>query len=568
MPKIEIHSQPLRELSGWTWKNREELEFALMSLKGEVDEAGDDGVYKLEFNDTNRPDLWSTAGAARSLKVYREAKVPVYNFFSTPEKSLPSEKRKVVVDASLGKIRPYIAAFVISGKAINDQALRDLIQTQEKLCWNFGRKRKSIAMGVYRSHLIQWPVSYSAVNPDSTKFIPLGMDESLSLREIVRLHPKGKEYGHIVAGFSAFPFLTDAGGEILSFPPVINSSRLGAVVEGDGEIFVEMTGTDLVSLTLAASIVACDMADLGFTILPVMVSYPYDTLFGKEITFPYFFQKSISTTTKASEKLLGLNLSEAEIATSLTRMGMKPVITGETITILPPPYRNDFLHEVDIIEDIMMGHGIGNFKPLQPSDSTFGRITVLERLAREVRDLMIGLGFQEMIYNYLGSGKDFITRMNIPGENLVQIVNPMTENYEFVRNSIAPNLLESESVSANAVYPHKIFEVGKTAILDGSDPSGTQTLDCLGFLIADREADFNLINTVNSALAYYLGIPYQVEETHDPRFIPGRCGALKLKDKTLGVFGEVHPQVLENWNIGTPCVMGEWNLGVILNART
>jgi phenylalanyl-tRNA synthetase beta chain len=64
------------------------------------------------------------------------------------------------------------------------------------------------------------------------------------------------------------PFLTDTNGEVLSFPPVINSARVGAVEEGDRTLFVELTGTDLESLLLACAIVACDLADAGHTDAP------------------------------------------------------------------------------------------------------------------------------------------------------------------------------------------------------------------------------------------------------------------------------------------------------------
>ena len=92
----------------------------------------------------------------------------------------------------------------------------NLIQSQEKLCTNFGRKRKTIAMGIYRSDLIKYPVHYAAVDPDNTRFVPLGMDKELSLREICTEHPKGREYGHIVSSFPKFPYLYDDNGDTLS----------------------------------------------------------------------------------------------------------------------------------------------------------------------------------------------------------------------------------------------------------------------------------------------------------------------------------------------------------------
>ncbi len=293
MPKIEVKQTALERYSTLR-PSLEELAEMLPAVKGEVDEVNPEtGVLKLEFNDTNRPDLWSTAGAGRALRTYYTGWRPTYEFFSRPGKALSDEGRRVVVDSSLKDIRPFMAAFAVRGPAMDEVTLDDLIQTQEKLCWNFGRKRKSIDMGVYRSDLIQYPVHYQEVDPHTTRFQPLGLDRPFNLREILKQHPKGVEYGPIVASFSRFPFLTEARGEVLSFPPIINSAKIGAVEGGDKELFIEMTGTDLPSLTLAASIVACDLADAGYTILPVTVEYPYETPFGQKITFPYFFQEEV-----------------------------------------------------------------------------------------------------------------------------------------------------------------------------------------------------------------------------------------------------------------------------------
>ena len=82
----------------------------------------------------------------------------------------------------------------------------------------------------------------------------------------------------------------------------------------------------------------------------------------------------------------------------------------------------------------------------------------------------------------------------------------------------------------------------------------------LGFLTAAANANFNTLASEVSSLVYFLDHEYKVEESSDPRFIPGRQAALIVNGKQAGVFGELHPQVLENWGITTPCVAGELDL--------
>jgi phenylalanyl-tRNA synthetase beta chain len=177
---------------------------------------------------------------------------------------------------------------------------------------------------------------------------------------------------------------------------------------------------------------------------------------------------------------------------------------------------------------------------------------------------MSGLGYQEMIYNYLGSRKDFVEKMKGSSDRIIRISNPMTENYEYLRNSILPSLLESESVSGHSAYPHKLFEIGKLAFWDKDDRSNPVTRQYVGFLHAERDANFNVIAAQIQTLFYYIAREFDVEEANDPTFIPGRAAALLYEGKPIGVFGEVHPEVLENWGITMPCTAGEIDIEALI----
>ncbi len=576
MPKIEVNEKLFFNLLGKKY-DYAKLENRLESGKAELDEKPDESlpedqrVIKIELNDTNRPDLWSTAGIARCLRIHDGGKRTDYSeFLSTKSKTCDFGNRVVNVNANIKDIRPFMTAFVISGKPIDEPMLLDIIQTQEKLCWNYGRKRRSISMGVYRSANIQWPVTYQAVDPDKTSFVPLGCEEKMTCRQILSDHPKGKEYGWILKDAKMFPLLTDSKGEVMSMAPIINSATLGAVQVGDKDLLVEMTGTDMASLLLSTSIVACDFKDAGYEILPVQVNHPYETGFGKSIVTPYYFQETTSTTIKAVNKLLGSDFTEKEALDLLAKLDVTAEVKDGKIVVTPPPYRNDFLHEVDIIEDIMMGKELINFKPEKPNDFTIGRLSKLTTFSRKAKTLMVGLGYQEMIFNYLGSKRDYIDRMNIDGSKVIEISNPMTENYQFVRPSIIASLLGAESSSGNAVYPHKIFEIGKVAYLDENENTGTKTRQSLGFVTAVSDANFNTAASEVATILHFLDHEYLVSESDDPRFIPGRQANILMKTsdgktKVVGIFGEVHPAVLENWAIAVPCFAGEIDLEDLLN---
>lgn len=566
MPKIEVNETLFFNLLGKKY-DYDMLEDRLTCGKAELDEKPDASlpedqrVIKIELNDTNRPDLWSTAGVARQLRIHGGGKASDYSsFMSSKDNLFDCGNRLVTVDPQLKDIRPYMIAFVISGKPIDEPMLLDIIQTQEKLCWNFGRKRRTVSMGVYRSSMIQWPVHYKAVDPDNTSFVPLQFEQPMTCRQILTEHPKGKDYGWILKDAPMFPLLTDDKGEVMSMAPIINSATLGAVQVGDSDLLVEMTGSDMTSLLLSANIVACDFADAGYTILPCKVQHPYDTGFGKDIVAPFYFQEPATASLSEINRLLGSQLTPEQVTRALEKMGNTVTISGDKVTVQIPPYRNDFLHEVDIIEDVMMGMELSSFPPEKPRDFTIGRLSPVTLFSRKAKSLMVGLGYQEMIFNYLGSKKDYIQKMNIEGEKVIEISNPMSENYQFVRPSIIPSLLGAETGSGNAVYPHKIFEIGKVAFLCDEEVTGTRTRQSIGFLTAAGDANFNTAASEVATFLHFLDHQYTVTEANDPRFIPGRQANIMVQDKVVGIFGELHPAVLENWAITVPCVAGELDI--------
>ena len=566
MPKIEVYEEAFYALLGERIEGAPLVDL-FQAAKAELDGRDDEeGLLKVELNDTNRPDLWSTAGLARALRLHRGGAPADYGFFSSPGAARDAGDRVVRVDPSLKAVRPYITAFVAEGPGLTEPQLKDVIQTQEKLCWNYGQKRKAIAMGYYRADLVRYPVRYRAADPEATRFVPLGTDEEMSLREILTRHPKGIEFAFALEGLSTYPFLEDAGGDCLSFPPIINSSHLGAVEVGDRALFVELTGTDMDSLLVAASIAACDMADLGFTIRPVRVEYPYDTPYGRVLVTPFAFQQPARLEADEASRLLGLRLSAGQINDLLTSRGHRSTVDGGSVVLSPPPYRNDFLHPVDLVEEVMIAREMSAFEPIMPEEYTIGRLSDAELFGRRVRDLMVGLGYQEMIYNYLGSWQDLVERMRISGDDVIEIANPMTENYAAVRNSALPNLLQSEAVSGNAVYPHRIFAIGEIATKDRAENTGSRTINTLGVLLADREAGFNDLTPVISGLFHYLVRKQELVEAADPRFIEGRTARILCGGRAVGIMGEVHPEVLQNWGITMPCACLELDLDLVASA--
>ena len=566
MPKIEVNKNSFFKLLGKQY-SIEELEQLLTFAKAELDvsplEFQNSEILKTELNDTNRPDLWTETGLSRllnTLKDKQKSKRYVYDSFISlkDSKNEDVEKHVIKVSPNVKKVRPYIAGFLVKGKKITDDELGSIIQTQEKLCTNYGKKRQTLAMGIYRANLISWPICYTTESP-SFEFVPLNFEKSTSLKDILKTHPKGIEYADILKDFKKYPVLKDSGDEVLSFPPIINSAKIGAVEEGDDFLFVEFTGTQLANVLLACNIVSCDFYDNGWEVEPVIVEEDK-----AQLKTPIYFQEACDVKISYINKLLGSSFSMKEVILALEKMGSNvTILDDDSIQVLIAPYRNDYLHPVDVVEDVMIASGLSSFEPITPNDFTIGRLLPETILGRKIKKLLVGMGYEEFIFNYLGSERDYVEKMKASKDDVLEILNPISENYQFVRPSILPSLLSCESASSTASYPHKIFEFGKIAFISEIGENGTKTSNSLCFLTAEKDANYNKIASEVSALFYYLNLDYKVKETTDSRFILGRAATCVVGSKVVGAFGELSPDILEKWEINMPCVMAEFDVDVL-----
>ncbi len=556
MPTISIFKQDLESLAGQIY-DLKSLESALEVAKAEVTEE-EGGRLRIQVKDTNRPDLWSSEGLARLLRGHRSGRHEVYPFFRAT-----AAEREVRVDAGLKPIRPYVAAFACEGIDIDGVALEQLIEAQERLTENYGRGRQTVAIGIYDASEIVYPVHYEAVDPGSTRFIPLEADVEMDLSQILLEHPTGRAYAHLLADFETFPILRDERGEVLSMPPIINSQTLGRVQAGDSSLFCEATGTVLDAVLLSCTIMAVNMADRGATVLPVNVIYPYETVRGREIQTPVDLTEPIRVALEEVRHVLGSKLDASRIEQALNAMGYHDVVVERsTIRARPAPYRDDVLHPVDLIEDIAVAVGYDTIEPEPLHDFTVGKAAPQEDLSDRIRELMVGCGFQELFLPILSARDDLTARLRDPSSAVVEIKNPVSTSYGAIRNALLPGLLRVERASRRAIYPHRIFEVGEVALIAPEEDYGVVTRVHLAALEAGAEANLSDIQSFLEALAYYFRFDYALTPADHPTFLPGRAGEICKNSEVLGIIGEIHPEVLETWGIWVPASLFEVDIRI------
>ncbi len=533
MPSYEGDLRDLERLVGRKF-DPSELEDILFNTKVEVEVEGE-RLY-LECSDTNRPDLWSLEGLARELRglLGIETGCPRYRV----------ERGGKVVRVGGVKRRKYIAVGVVKGVELGEAGFSQLIQLQEKIMLTYGRKRKKVAIGTHNLDLVEFPLVYRKADPGE-RFVPLKGEREMSLREILEKTETGKRYGWIVGEFGEYALLVDAKGEVLSFPPIINSDTAGNISPDTKNILVDVTGTDPLAVRIALNVVVAALVERGGELESVRVE-------GEEYTWetPDLGPGSISVDRGYVERVMGVSLTEEEFVDLLGR-ARYDYVDGKAVY---PGYRGDIMHPRDVAEDVLIAYGYNRIEPRVPSFHTKGgpsRATVIEEAVKEV---LIGTGAQE-IATFILTSPQVLKGARV--DPVVILENPMMESFSLVRSALFPTVLDFLGANVRRKYPQRVFEVGEV-VVEGAGPTGTVTERHVCYAIAGRRADYTEIRQVLEFLLDSLGRRYEIRARDYPWYIPGRSAEIV----GLGHMGEVSPEVLDAFGIKVPVALFEVSLWV------
>lgn len=574
MPTIDIDYGELENLLGKQFSRPtignpqnidvEKLDDILSYIKAEVKQYNPaEGTVNIEFKDTNRPDLWSVEGLTRALQGYLGNKKGIKSYH------LGEPTIEVHVDKCLSTIRPFICCSIIKNVQLTDAIIRGLMHLQDKLDKTYGRSRQKTSIGIYDFDQITPPLHYTVAKPNEFRFIPLGFSEKMTLAEMLERHPKGLEYGHIVKKHPVYPILLDNEQKVLSFPPIINSNDLGRITENANNLLVEVTGTSHHTVLNTLNLVTLALVDRGGKAHAATIYYPQDPICpARTVTTPNFSNRTVNLNIEYTNRLLGLNLKCKEIAALLSTAGFDTGKADEAnLEVLVPCYRIDIMHQVDLIEDVAVAYGYNNIKPVWQDLPTTGQPRPQQRLVNVARELMIGLGYQEISTYTLTNPENLFTKMNRQPTEAVEIANPKLVTMTCLRNWLLPSTIEFLSNNQSVEFPQRIFELGKVTLLDETRETRTRDEEWLSAATTHMNAGFSEIKSVLDAFFVNLGVAWQIQETKHSTFIEGRTGAVLVNGENVGVVGEVSPQVLSEWKLENPIAAFEVNLQRILEQR-
>ncbi|MBX7076861.1 MAG: phenylalanine--tRNA ligase subunit beta [Methanobacteriaceae archaeon] len=542
MPVITFEYQDLKELGIDIDKDKL---INIIPMMGSDIEDHDDNEIKVEFF-PNRPDNLSVPGVARSLKGFLDLETGL------PEYEVTSSGEKVYVSKEVAEIRPYIAFAKIKGVNFTDTKLKQIMDFQENLHWVIGRDRKKVAIGIHNADVINSPYNYIATEKNENAFIPLEENKSMTPNEILSEIEKGNKYAHLIENFDKYPMILDKDGQVLSMPPIING-ELTKLSENTSNILVDVTGTDEKAVNQSLNIICSSFAEVGGKVESIEVIYEDKTIVSPDLT-PKIKKVNVSK----ANKLIGINIDAEKTKKLLeqARMGSK-ILNDNELEVQVPAYRIDILHEYDIIENIAIQYRINKIEAKLPNLSTVAYEHNWFKSDNTLREIMIGLGYQEVMSLMLTSEKSHYEKMNRAEDEHVQVARPITIDGTMIRKSLINTLMEFLEDNKHQDLPQKIFEIGDILYIDETKTLKVKPSKKLAALSCHSTANFTEAKSLILSVLNNLGYDIKINESADPSFIPGRVASVTAtsNNSTInGVFGELSPKVITNFNLDYPVI--------------
>jgi len=536
MPVIEVNLEDFLSLLGKEIHLREieeRLPMMGVSWEGRTEE-----IFSIEVF-PNRPDMLSIEGLARAYASFTGLRIGLKPY------QVKDSDYAAIVEKRIEPVRPYFASAVIKHIEFDDALIRSIIQAQEKLHITHCRKRRKVSIGLHDLKPIRFPVTYTA-SPGDFSFRPLGEAREMTLNEILKELPKGREYAWILEGKGEYPILMDAKEMVLSMPPIINSEHT-RIDEATESIFVDVTATDPKAMNEVLNILATTFADRGAEIYKVENRYP-----DRVVETPNLSPWKMELETAYVNGLLGFDLTDKQVTSYLKRMGYG-VKTGRPLGVLVPCYRTDIMHPIDLVEDVAIAYGYDNFVPEIPEIASPAGEDKLEVFCRQLRNFLVGFGFIETMTFMMTNKRNLFERMWLPVEPVAETSNPKTEEYTVLRNMLIPSLMEVLSINKHHPYPQNLYEVDAVILLDEHEETGARTAKRLSAVLCHARANFSEAKAVMNSILGNLGLTQvEVEAAGPPCFIEGRRLVAKVDERPICWAGELRPEALESWGLEMP----------------
>ena len=294
--------------------------------------------------------------------------------------------------------------------------------------------------------------------------------------------------------------------------------------------------------------------------------------------YPVPYKKKIATLNfERLNRFVGKNIPRETVIGILTRLEIEVVDNGETLTLTAPTYRDDLENEQDYFEEVIRMYGFDNIENILPKlDISEKPVIDTTKLSTQVKLIAANAGLKEVI-NYSFVPKDAMEKIkytSVERENLIDLLRPITEDFVTLRPILLYSLLKNakENMNRNATNI-RFFEVSRTFVK--AEELAKEEVK-LGIILAGENNKtlwnpkpvpydfYDLKGIVEEIFTQLKFNNYMIKRSEQSQYHPGRSVDVFVGRELIGSFGEIHPDVLENFDLGkTSVLVGEFNIDLI-----
>ncbi len=300
----------------------------------------------------------------------------------------------------------------------------------------------------------------------------------------------------------------------------------------------------------------------------------------------------VTISTQEVEKKLGVHIPAVQIAEILTRLEFKCSVQGDTIQAQTPPHRLDIgagvIGRADILEEIARIYSYNNIPETNLADELPPQRNNLPLAHEEkIKDILAGLGLQEAITYRLTSpereAQAYLEGQAPAERQYVRLLNPIAPERAVMRQSLLASVLEVLEKNARIRERLAFFELGPVFIQEQQNSLPAEPRKLVLGLSGKREVpswnqpdsgnlDFYDLKGVLERLLHKLHLPEVTFQPLNPEsspaaqaLHPGKAAEIQVSGTFIGVLGELHPRVKQNYDFPTPPVyIAEIDLAVLL----
>jgi len=298
-------------------------------------------------------------------------------------------------------------------------------------------------------------------------------------------------------------------------------------------------------------------------------------------------------------KNVGVTIESDKVVHYLLRLQVPASLSEDkkSVVVDVPPSRPDIFHPCDIIEDVAIGYGFNKILAIAKAPPTLchGKQLPVNQFSDELRNQCALAGWTEVLTFSLCSEADNFTKLNRPVDGTAVVVgNPKGEDFQNLRVSLFPGLLNVVKYSKQVALPIRIFELSDVCCIDKSIDVGARNVRSLCAFYVNNVSAFEVLHGFFDRIMQVLNILprdqfqiwdksvkqpggvvfkkyYYIENSSDPIFLEGTCGKIHVYDTrtqkvhVIGIIGIIHPIVLHNFTLEDPISAFHLNVELLMD---